>query len=84
MEATPMGVELPIPLYKKYADNVAAVCWRGTVSPPVRGVVDDHSVHLPAAQEICPHPLAKNAKVLKCVLSRLYIFYTNSCDTDMQ
>jgi len=71
-----MGVELPIPLwkaYKKHAYNVAAVCWRGTVSRPVRGVVDDHSVYLPAAQEICSHPLAKNAKVLKCVLSRLYI-----------
>jgi len=34
-----------------------------SVLPPVRGVAGCHSLHLPRAQEICPHPLAKDAKV---------------------
>ena len=39
------------------------VRWRGSVLPPVCVVAGCHSLPLPTAQEIRPHPLTKDAEV---------------------
>ena len=43
--------------------NYRAVRWRGSVSSPVCVVAVCHSLPLPTAQEICPHPLTEDAEV---------------------
>ena len=43
--------------------NYRAVRWGSSVSSPVCVVAGCHSLPLPTAQEICPHPLTEDAEV---------------------
>ena len=43
--------------------NYRTLCWGGSVSSPVCVVAGCHSLPLPTAQEICPHPLTEDAEV---------------------